>query len=132
LALIGLGAGGVARADEADDLQRIIETHKGSVTDLERLDSHGLLREETTLAKVWLDDAWRFRSEQEYEKTREVTDRVAAQEDMIRQKLEAYRLVQEAEAKEKTVKELKDKAEKARQAILQLQIEKKALEMGNS
>ena len=59
-----------ARAGEADDLQSMIDRARQGASDLERLDERAATREEITLLRVWLDEAWRLRSEQKYDEVR--------------------------------------------------------------
>jgi site-specific recombinase len=102
----------VAAAGEADDLQRMIDTARQAANDLERLDEQKAVREELTLLRVWLDAAWRLRSEQKYDEVRVVLDRCQAQGDMIRQKIIAAKASSEAARKEDELKRVRDKIAK--------------------
>jgi hypothetical protein len=117
-----------AFAGEADDLQRMIDVARQGGKDLERLDDHQAVRDELTLMNVWLDSAWRMRSEQKYDEVRVVLDRVQAQADMIRQKLTAAQLSREAEAKESELKRLRDEIAKTRAALQAATVQKAAME----
>ena len=52
-----------------------IETQRVSVADLEKLDELKATRDEITLLRSWLDEAWSLRSKHEYDQVREVLDR---------------------------------------------------------
>ena len=123
-----LGSSSMAVAGEADDLQRMIDTAKTAANDLERLDDQKAVREEITLMRVWLDSAWRLRSDQKYDETRVVLDRCQAQGDMIRQKILAAKASADAARKEDEVRKVKDKIAKTKQAIQDVTLQKAALE----
>jgi hypothetical protein len=127
-AVVLLGASSMAVAGEADDLQRMIDTAKTAANDLERLDDQKAVREEITLMRVWLDSAWRLRSEQKYDETRVVLDRCQAQGDMIRQKILAAKASADAARKEDEVRKVRDKIAKTKQAIQDVTLQKAALE----
>jgi hypothetical protein len=127
-AVVLLGSSSMAVAGEADDLQRMIDTAKQAANDLERLDEQKSVREEITLMRVWLDSAWRLRSEQKYDETRVVLDRCQAQGDMIRQKIVASKASADAARKEDEVRKLRDKIAKTKQAIQDVTLQKAALE----
>ena len=118
----------VARAGEADDLQRMIDTAKQAANDLERLDEQKAVREEVTLMRVWLDSAWRLRSDQKYDEVRVVLDRCQAQAEMIRQKTLAAKLSAEAARKEDEVRKVRDRIAKTKQAIQDATLQKAGLE----
>jgi hypothetical protein len=133
--LIVVGAlllGGLAarelRAGEADDLQAMIDRARNGVTDLERLDERSATREDAALLRLWLDEAWRLRSEQKYDEVRLVLDRCDAQAAMIREKIQAAKLMAQAAEKEESLRRLKDNIEKTRRAIQQAQMQKIGLE----
>lgn len=126
--LLGFSFPSVARAGEADDLQRMIDTARQTVNDLESLDDQKIAREDTTLMRVWIDTAWRLRSDQKYDEVRVVLDRVQAQRDMIREKITAGKLSAEAARKEGEVKRLRDRIAKTKEAIQQATLQKAALE----
>jgi hypothetical protein len=129
LAAVGLlGFSSMARAGEADDLQRMIDSAKQAANDLERLDDQKSVREEITLLRVWLDSAWRMRSEQKYDEVRVVLDRCQAQGDMIRQKILAAKAITEATRKEDYVRQLRERVTKTRDAIQAATLQKAALE----
>jgi hypothetical protein len=117
-----------ARAGEADDLQRMIDTARQNSKDLESLDEQKIAREDVTLMGVWIDAAWRLRSDQKYDEVRQVLDRVDAQRDMIRQKIAAGKLSAEAARKEGEVKRLRDRIAKTREAIQAATLQKAALD----
>jgi hypothetical protein len=127
-AVVLLGASSMAVAGEADDLQRMIDTAKQAANDLERLDEQKAVREEITLMRVWLDSAWRLRSDQKYDETRVVLDRVQAQGDMIRQKILAAKATADATRKEDEVRKVRDKIARTKQAIQDANLQKAALE----
>ncbi len=118
----------VATAGEADDLQRMIDQERSSTNDLERLDERRAAQEEVTIMRVWLDEAWRQRSEQNYDEVREVLQRCDAQAEMIRQKILAAKASAQAAEKEAGVKVARSKIEKLKQQIQQATIEKARLE----
>lgn len=124
--LLGLSLS--AHAGEADDLQVMIDRARNGVTDLERLDERSVTRDEATLLRVWLDEAWRLRSEQKYDDVRVVLDRCDAQAEMIRQKIQAAKLVAQANEREEALHKLKDSIDKNRRAIQQATIQKATLE----
>ena len=127
-ALSLLGFSSFARAGEADDLQRMIDTAKQAANDLERLDEQKAVREEITLLRVWLDAAWRLRSDQKYDEVSVVLDRCQAQGDMIRQKIVAAKASAEAGRKEEEVKQLRERIAKAKEAIQAATLQKAALD----
>jgi hypothetical protein len=118
----------VATAGEADDLQRMIDQERSSTNDLERLDDRRTAQEDVTILRVWLDEAWRQRSEQNYDEVREVLQRCDAQAEMIRQKIVAAKASAQASEKEAAVKVARSKIEKVKQQIQQATIEKARLE----
>lgn len=126
-ALWGLPLGAV-RAGEADDLQRLIDGAKKNANDLERLDDRRAAREDLTLIRVWLDHAWRLRSEQKYDEVRVVLDRSEAQAEMIRQKILAAKLKAEAAEKEAELKRVRDDIARTRQALNEANAQKAALQ----
>jgi hypothetical protein len=119
--------GGAARAGEADDLQRMIDVGKTVADDLERLDDQRAVREELTLLRVWLDSAWRLRSEQKYDEVRVVLDRTQAQGDMIRQQITAAKLSREAAQREAELAKLREDIAKTKQALQAATLERAAL-----
>ena len=132
IATILLGASlafsSVALAGEADDLQRMIDTARQGANDLERLDELKASREDLTLLRVWLDAAWRLRSEEKYDEVRVVLDRCQAQGDMIRQRIAAAKLTLEATKKEDEVKRLQSLIAKTKEAIQTATLQKAALD----
>lgn len=118
----------VARAGEADDLQRMIDSARQGANDLERLDDQKAVREDLTLLRVWLDTAWRLRSEEKYDEVRVVLDRCQAQGDMIRQRIAAAKLTLEATKKEEEVKRLRAQIAKTKEAIQAATLQKAALD----
>jgi hypothetical protein len=122
-----LGARPVA-AGEADDLQAMIDRAKNGVEDLERLDEKGAAKEDAQLLRLWLEEAWRLRSEQKYDDVRIVLDRADAQAEMIRQKIQASKLAAQAADREQKLAALKADIEKTRKAIEQARIQKATLE----
>jgi hypothetical protein len=128
LAAALLAAAPLAVAGEADDLQRMIDVARQGGKDLERLDVHQSVRDELTLLNVWLDSAWKLRSEQKYDEVRVVLDRVQAQADMIRQKIAAAQLDYEATEKETELKKLRDEIARTRATLQAAAVQKAALE----
>jgi hypothetical protein len=117
-----------ALAGEADDLQRMIDTARQGAKDLSGLDEQRAARDELTLMTVWLDSAWRMRSEQKYDEVREVLDRCQAQAEMIREKITSAKSVAEANKKEAELARLKSEIAKTREALHAATIQKAALE----
>jgi len=126
-----LGLSSIAVAGEADDLQRMIDTAKEDTNDLERTDDLKAAREDITLHRVWIDTAWRLRSDQKYDEVRVVLDRCQAQRDMIRQKIFASKAVAEANRKEADVKKVRDKIARTKEQIQAATLQKAALGGGN-
>jgi hypothetical protein len=121
-------AAATARAGEADDLQVMIDRARNGVPDLERQDDRGATRDETTVLRVWLDEAWKLRSEQRYDDVRIVLDRCEAQAELIRQKIQASKVMARAAEREDDLKRLRDNIEKTKRAIQQATLAKAALE----
>jgi len=122
-----LGVSSMAVAGEADDLQRMVDTAKEATNDLERTDDLKVAREDITLHRVWIDTAWRLRSDQKYDEVRVVLDRCQAQRDMIRQKIVAAKAVAEANRKEAEVRQLRERIAKIKDAIQAATLQKAAL-----
>ena len=128
----GLLSSGRALANqEAEDLKRQIESQRAAVSDLDRLDDRHMVTDEITLLKSWLDEAWGQYSKEEYKKVREVVDRCLAQAELIRQKINAAKMTAYAQDRESAVRASRDKVAKTKQALLDAQSTKKALEMNN-
>jgi hypothetical protein len=126
--LLGCLTAAAVRAGEADDLQAMIDRARNGVTDLERLDERSATREDASLLRLWLDEAWRLRSEQKYDEVRLVLDRCDAQAAMIREKIQAAKLLAQAAEKEETLRRLRDNIDKTRRSIQQAQMQKIGLE----
>jgi hypothetical protein len=120
--------GRTAAAGEADDLQAMIDRARNGVTDLERLDEKGAARDEVAVLRNWLDESWRLRSEHKYDDVRIVLDRCDAQAEMIRQKIQASKLVAQAVEKEEKVARQRADNDKTRKAIEQARLLKASLE----
>jgi hypothetical protein len=101
--LTSLSIPALARAGEADDLQRIIEDSRQTANDLERLDERKTAGTDLTVLRMWLDQAWSLRSQDKYDDVHTVTDRCRAQADMIREKITASKLAAQADQKEAEV-----------------------------
>lgn len=127
-----VAAGAVAPAagwaGEADDLQVMIDRARNGAKDLESLDGRGQNRDEITMLRVWLDEAWRLRSDQKYDEVRVVLDRCDAQAEMIRQKVEASKLGAQAAEKDEILRRRRQDIEKTKKAIHQGALQKAALE----
>jgi hypothetical protein len=117
-----------ATAGEADDLQVMIDRARNGVPDLERQDDRGATRDETAILRVWLDEAWKLRSEQRYDDVRIVLDRCEAQAEMIRKKIQASKVVARATEREEDLKRLRENIDKTKKAIAQATLAKAALE----
>jgi hypothetical protein len=120
--------GRTAAAGEADDLQAMIDRARNGVTDLERLDEKGAARDEVAVLRNWLDESWRLRSEHKYDDVRIVLDRCDAQAEMIRQKIQASKLLAQAVEKEEKVARQRADNDKTRKAIDQARLLKASLE----
>jgi len=107
-----LGRG--AHAAEEDDLQRQIDTQKGSALDLERLDELKGATDEIALLESWLDEAWNLRAKHEYDQVREVLDRALKQEDLIRAEITVSKLRAEVQRREANLQEMRAKIAHAR------------------
>ena len=118
----------VARAGEADDLQRQIDYLKQTTSDLERQDDQKAVSTEVTMMKSWLDNAWTLRSQEKYEEVRIVLDRCEAQANMIRQQLTAAKLSAQASAKEDEVKRARNQLSRTKKALENAKIQKARLE----
>jgi predicted RND superfamily exporter protein len=119
-----------ARANqESEDLRRQIESQRAAVSDLERLDERHQVTDEITLLRSWLDEAWSQYSKEEYKKVREVVDRCLAQAELIRQRITAAKMTAYANDREQAVRTTRDKLQRTRQALLEAQATKKAMEM---
>ena len=123
-----LSASGRVFAGEADDLQRMIDTARQGAKDLSGLDEQRAVRDELTVMNVWLDAAWRMRSEQKYDEVREVLDRCQAQAEMIRQKIVAAKASAEATKKEAEVARIRSEIVKTKEALHAATIQKAALD----
>jgi len=118
----------VARAGEADDLQRQIDYLKQTTNDLERQDDQKSVSTEVTMMRSWLDNAWTLRSQEKYDEVRIVLDRCEAQANMVRQKLVAAKLDAQAAAKEDEVKRKKNQLARTKKALENAKIQKARLE----
>jgi len=118
----------MARAGEADDLQRQIDYLKQTTSDLERQDDQKEVTTDITMMRSWLDNAWTLRSQEKYEEVRIVLDRCDAQANMVRQRLTAAKLAAQASAKEDEVKRAKSQLARTKKALENAKIEKARLE----
>jgi hypothetical protein len=107
----------MARAGEADDLQRQIDYLKQTTNDLERQDDQKAATTEITMMRSWLDNAWTLRSQEKYDEVRVVLDRCDAQANMVRQRLVAAKLSAQADAKEDEVKRAKSQLARTKKAL---------------
>lgn len=107
LFLASMAVPALARAGEADDLQRQIDYLKQTTNDLERQDDQKAVTTDITMMRSWLDNAWTLRSQEKYEEVRIVLDRCEAQANMVRQRLTAAKLAAQAAAKEDELKRAK-------------------------
>ncbi len=114
----------LARAGEADDLQRIIENARQTATDLDRLDEQKVASTETTVLRMWLDTAWTLRSQEKYDEVRVVVDRCKAQADMIREKINASKLEAAAKQKEADVARARTTLDRTKKALENAKIQK--------
>ena len=129
VALLLLSSGRALANQEAEDLKRQIESQRAAVSDLERLDDQKAVTDEIALLRNWLDEAWAQYSKEEYKKVREVIDRCLAQAELIRQKINAAKMTNYANDRERAVRTSRDRVQKTKQALLDATSTKKALEM---
>jgi multidrug resistance efflux pump len=118
----------LARAGEADDLQRIIEDSRQTANDLERLDERKTAGTDLTVLRMWLDQAWSLRSQEKYDEVHVVTDRCRAQADMIREKITASKLAAQADQKEAEVARARATLERTKKALENAKVQKIRLE----
>jgi hypothetical protein len=118
----------LARAGEADDLQRQIEYLKQTTNDLGQQDDQKARATDLTLMREWLDNAWNLRSREKYDEVRIVLDRCEAQANMVRQRLIADKLAAQADAKEDEVKRSKERLERTKKALENAKLQKARIE----
>lgn len=118
----------LARAGEADDLQRQIDYLKQTTNDLERQDDQKAVTTDITMMRSWLDTAWTLRSQEKYDEVRVALDRCEAQANMVRQRLTAAKLAAQAAAKEDEVKRAKDQLTRTKKALENAKIQKARME----
>jgi hypothetical protein len=128
LFLVFLAMPALARAGEADDLQRQIDYLKQTATDLERQDDQKAVATDITMMRSWLDNAWTLRSQEKYDEVRVVLDRCDAQANMVRQRLQAAKLAAQATAKEDEVKRAKSQLARTKKALENARLQKARLE----
>lgn len=124
LLLVALSLPSLARAGEADDLQRIIEDKRQTATDLDRLDEQKVAGTDVTVLRMWLDTAWTLRSQEKYDEVRVVVDRCKAQADMIREKITASKLDAVAKQKEADVARARATLDRTKKALENAKIQK--------
>jgi ATP/maltotriose-dependent transcriptional regulator MalT len=124
LLLASLSIPTLARAGEADDLQRIIEDKRQTATDLERLDEQKVAGTDLAVLRMWLDNAWSLRSQEKYDEVRVVVDRCKAQADMIREKITAAKLAAQAAQKEADVARARATLERSKKALEDAKVQK--------
>ena len=118
----------LARAGEADDLQRQIDYLKQTTTDLERQDDQKSVSSDIMMMRSWLDNAWTLRSQEKYDEVRIILDRCEAQANMVRQRLTAAKLSAQAAAKEDEVKRARTQLARTKKAVENAKIQKARLE----
>lgn len=118
----------LARAGEADDLQRQIDYLKQTTNDLERQDDQKAVSTDVTMMRSWLDNAWTLRSQEKYDEVRIVLDRCEAQANMVRQRLTASKLAAQAAAKEDEVTRAKAQLARTKKALENAKIQKARME----
>ncbi len=124
LLLVTLSLPSLARAGEADDLQRIIEDKRQTANDLDRLDDQKVAGTDVTVLRMWLDTAWSLRSQEKYDEVRVVVDRCKAQADMIREKITAAKLDAAAKQKEADVARARATLERTKKALENAKVQK--------
>jgi hypothetical protein len=120
------------QAGEEDDLQREIDTQRGSVLDLDRLDELKATGDEIVQLRAWLDEAWNLRSKHEYDQVREVLERTRKQADLIRAKITASKLRAQATKREAALDDLRAKIARTKKALVEMAKKKKALDQGGT
>ena len=118
----------MARAGEADDLQRQIDYLKQTTSDLERQDDQKSVASDIMMMRAWLDNAWNLRSSEKFDEVRIVLDRCEAQANMIRQRLTAAKLAAQAASKEDEVKRARGQLARTKKAVENAKIQKARLE----
>ena len=118
----------MARAGEADDLQRQIDYLKQTTNDLERQDDQKAVSTDVTMMRSWLDNAWTLRSQEKYDEVRIVLDRCEAQANMVRQRLTAAKLSAQAAVKEDEVKRARSQLSRTKKALENAKIQKARME----
>jgi hypothetical protein len=78
--------------------------------------------------RVWLDTAWRLRSETKYDDVRVVLDRVTAQAEMVREKINAAKLLAQAAKKDAELQAVRDQNARLKEQIQAATIKKAQLE----
>lgn len=124
LLLVTLSLPSLARAGEADDLQRIIEDKRQTANDLDRLDEQKVAGTDVTVLRMWLDTAWSLRSQEKYDEVRVVVDRCKAQADMIREKITASKLDAAAKQKEADVARARATLDRTKKALENARVQK--------
>ena len=118
----------MARAVEADDLQRQIDYLKQTTTDLERQDDQKSVASDIMMMRSWLDNGWTLRSQEKYDEVRIILDRCEAQANMVRQRLTAAKLSAQAAAKEDEVKRARNHLAHTKKTLENAKIQKARLE----
>jgi hypothetical protein len=118
----------LARAGEADDLQRIIDAARQTAKDLKNLDTLRAAETDRTVLGMWLDKAWSLRSQEKFDEAHTVTDRCVAQADMIREKITASKLAAQADQKEADVAKARATLEKTKKQLESAKVQKIKLE----
>lgn len=127
-ALAATAVASPVHAGEADDLQRMIDSARQNAVDLERLDEQRAVREDLTVMRMWLDEAWKLRTQQKYDAVRIVWDRIDAQAAMIRHRITASQLMAQAAKKEAEVQAIRDEIDRTKKAIEEARTERARLE----
>ena len=118
----------MARAGEADDLQRQHDYLRQTSDDLERQDDQKAVSSDVAMMRTWLDIAWGLRSKEKFDDMRIVLDRCEAQANMVRQRLTASKLSAQAVVKEDEVKRAKSQLARTKKALENAKIQKARLE----
>lgn len=129
LAALAVPVIGAAGEREVNDLKRSIDTHRGTVSDLERQDGQRVVSDQLTLLRTWVDEAANQLGKKDLDRVRETLDRLNAQEELIRQRLTAATATAAAKDKEEALRALREKIEQTKVALEQATVTKKALEM---
>src|SRR4051812_309658 len=114
VALLLLCGGKAVANQEGEDPKREIVLQSAGVSGLPRHHDRGMVTDEITNLRSWLDEAWAQYSKEEYKRVREVVDRCIAQAELIRQKITAGKMTAYANERDGQVRATREKIERTR------------------